>query len=113
MAERLPAALEASALVRRASAAGDFATILRKGYPDRGALLLDVASRGRHVGCLERVLGMTGGYAWERVGPADSSGSGDVEDFLARRTRFDPDMWLIELDIADAERVIAETMAAG
>ena len=30
-------------------------------------------------------------------------------DFLAKRTRFDPDLWAIELDIADPERFIAET----
>jgi hypothetical protein len=113
MAERLPAALEAAALVRRASGAGDFAAILRKGDPDRGAILLVVTSRGRHAGCLERVLSMDGDYAWNRVGPPESASSADVAEFLARRARFDEDSWQIELDIAEAERFIAETMTAG
>jgi hypothetical protein len=113
VAERLPAALEAAALVRRASAAGDFAAVLRKGDPDRGAILLIVASRGRHACCLERVLSIDGHYAWNRVGPPESASSADLAEFLARRARFDEDTWQIELDIAEAERFIAETMAAG
>lgn len=113
MTERLPAALEASALIRQAEAQGGFGTILKKGDPDRGALLLVVASRGVHVGCLERVLDFQRGYVWQRVGPSDSEEFPDLAGFLARRTRFDEDLWLIELDIAEAERFIAETTLTG
>lgn len=113
MPERLPAALEATALIRSAQAAGDFAAILRKGDADRGVLLLVIASRGRHIACLERGMANDGTYRWQRVGPPESSGSVDVADFLAKRARFDEDTWIIELDIADAERFIAETTAEG
>ena len=111
--ERLPSGLEAAALLRRASAEGDFATVLRKGDPDRGALLLVIASRGRHVTCLERVLGMDGSYRWQQAGPGDSDSSVELADFLARRARFDEDSWIIELDVAQPERFIAETTSAG
>ena len=113
MNDRLPSGLEASALVRRAEADGDFATILQKGDPDRGSLLLVISSRGRHVTCLERLLSPDGNYRWRSTGPADSESSGELADFLARRTRFDEDLWLIELDIALPERFIAETTAQG
>jgi hypothetical protein len=111
--DRLPAAVEAAGLVRRAEAEGDFATILKKGDPDRGALLLLVSSRGRHVACLERIMALEGGYCWRTVGPGESANSQDVAEFLAKRTRFDADLWGIELDVADAERFIAETTASG
>ena len=111
--ERLPAHLEASSILRRAEAAGDFATILRRGDAERGSLLLVVSSRGRHVACLERVLSLDGGYAWQAVGPAESASSTEIAEFLAKRARFDEDLWAIELDIAEAERFIAETTAAG
>jgi hypothetical protein len=99
--------------LRRAATEGDFATVLRKGDPERGSLLLIVSQRGRHVAGLERVLNLDGSYRWERVGPSDSASSLDIADFLARRARFDEDFWAIELDIADAERFIAETTSAG
>jgi len=110
---RLPAAVEAAALIRRAQSQGDFATVLKSGDPDRGSLLLIVSSRGRHVACLERMLALDGHYRWQTSGPGDSAGSEKVPEFLARRTRFDEDLWAIELDIADPERFIAETTGAG
>ena len=99
--------------MRRAAAEGDFATVIRKGDEDRGALLLLISERGRHAAALERILDLDGTYRWERVGPADSAGSLEIGDFLARRARFDEDFWAIEVDIADAERFIAETTSAG
>ena len=110
---RLRSEVEATSLLRRVQAEGGFGTILRKGDPDRGALLLIVTSRGRQVACLERMLSLDGGYAWQRVGPAESSSSAELAEFLAKRTRFDEDLWAIELDIAEPERFIAETTAAG
>jgi hypothetical protein len=86
---------------------------MKKGDPDRGALLLIVTSRGRHVACLERVLAVDGTYRWQATGPSESAGSADIADFLARRTRFDEDLWAIELDIAEPERFIAETTSSG
>lgn len=99
--------------MRRVAVAGDFAAVLRKGDADRGAIMLAVTSRGTHRALLERVLAGDGTYRWQAAGPGESSSSDEIGDFLARRTRFDPDSWLIELDIADPERFIAETTASG
>jgi len=86
---------------------------MRLGDAERGSMLLFVSSRGSHVACLERILNLDGSYRWERVGPGDSAGSAEIADFLARRARFDEDLWAIELDIAEPERFIAETTSAG
>ena len=110
-AGRLPAKLEVDSLLRRIQAAGGFATILRRGDAQSGAMLLIVTSRGRHVACLERVLSLEGGYAWQAAGPGESAQSTEVADFLAKRARFDTDLWAIELDIPEPERFIAETTA--
>jgi len=110
---RLSAAVEVSGLLRRAQADGGFGAVLRKGDADRGALLLVVRNRERHVACLERTLAMDGTYRWERVGPGEDSGPQAVTDFLQSRLRFDTDLWLIELDIAQPERFIAETTVTG
>jgi len=112
MDERLPASLEAAALIHRALADGDFATLLRKGDPDRGALLLVIRSRDRHVACLERLLSPDG-YRWQRAGPDESASDEDLAEFLQKRTRFDEDSWIIELDVAHPERFIAETTSTG
>jgi hypothetical protein len=99
--------------MRRVAASGGFATVMRKGDEERGSLLLLISSRGVHIACLERVLNLDGSYRWQRAGPGESASSAEIRDFLARRARFDEDLWAIELDIAEPERFIAETTSAG
>jgi hypothetical protein len=111
--DRLPAGLEAALIVRRAESSGDFATILKRGDADRGSITLVVTSRGHHVAVLERMLTADGRYSWDRAGMGDSATSAEVASFLQKRARFDPDSWAIELDVANPERFIAETTAAG
>jgi hypothetical protein len=110
---RLPARLEVTSIQRRAEAAGDFATVIKKGDPDSGSILLIVSSRGRHIACLERVLSLEDAYRWQAAGPTESASSADVAEFLRKRARFDEDLWAIELDVAEPERFIAETTSAG
>ena len=112
-ADRLPTHIEVASILRRAAINGDFATVIKKGDPDRGALLLIITSRGRHVAVLERTLSFDGEYRWQSTGPAESADSAKVADFLRKRARFDEDSWAIELDIAEPERFIAETTSAG
>ena len=110
---RLPAALEVAGLLRQVAADGGFGTVMQKGDADRGALLLMVTSRGAHIACLERLPSLDGQDQWHRVGPDAAAGSAEIREFLAKRARFDPDSWLIELDVAHPERFIAETTSAG
>lgn len=113
MAERLPAHLEASALLRRAEADGGFGTVVKRGDPDRGSLVLVISRRGEHQACLERALASDGRYRWQRVGPAAGADPAALADWSQKRIRFDEDLWLIELDIADPERFIDETTVEG
>ena len=109
----MPTHIEVASILRRTATNGDFATIMRKGDPDRGTLLLIVTSRGRHVTVLERTLSFEGSYRWQSTGPAESAEPEKVAEFLRKRARFDEDLWAIELDIAEPERFIAETTSAG
>jgi hypothetical protein len=112
MDERLNSSIEVSGLVRRAEAEGGFAAILHKGDAERGAILIIVRQRGDYVACLERTLGFDGRYTWGRTGPDKASAPEILAEFLERRVKFDSDSWLIELDIAQPERFIAETTSA-
>jgi len=113
MAERLPAHLEAAGLVRRAEAEGGFGTVVKRGDPDRGALVLLIANRGRHHRCLERTLAADGSYRWQSVGPGPEAEPETLADWSQKRVKFDEDLWLIELDIADPERFIVEMTVQG
>ena len=112
MGARLAASVEASSLMRRVVADGGFATILARGDAERGSLLLIVTERGRHFAVLERMLDASGAYCWKTSGPTESQAS-ELTEWLKKRRKSDGDLWLIELDVPDAERFIAETTAKG
>ena len=108
---RLAAGLEASALIRVVEAQGGFGAVIHKGDPERGALLLVIAERGRMEAVLARQFdGLS--YAWTKL-PVDCSDSANSRLFLEKRARNDPDEWQIELDTPSAQRLVAELTATG
>lgn len=109
MIDRLPSGLEASALCRQVESTGGFAQVLAKGDADRGVLVLLIAQRGEVVARLERQMTADFSYRWTRFAPPEH----DLRTFIDDRSRIDPDFWLIELDVPDAERFVAEMMSAG
>ena len=57
---------------------------------------------------LERRFSVDGHYIWEAVGPTDAKDGESRANYQDRRRKADPDLWLVELDIADAPRLVAE-----
>lgn len=110
MSPRVTSGLLVSALIRRVEAAGGHGAVLSKGDPTSGAILLAIADRGRMVRMLERALGFDGGYHWTPAGPTDFDEPGVLGDYVARRRRSDPDIWVVELDAAEAERIAQEVL---
>ena len=110
MTERLASHMLASALIKRAGQAGGFAMILNKGDAVSGVILVQCLERGEKTGLFERVPDYEGGYRLLPCGPGNDSDPDAANQYMARRLRSDPDLWLIELDIADAERFAAETI---
>jgi hypothetical protein len=110
---RLPAKLEVAALVRAVQGDGGFASILHRGDPDRGTISMLVAERGQPHAVLERRMSSDFTYRWSEGGSAAGEQGFDWRAWVENKSRIDPDCWLIELDVADAQRFIAETTASG
>jgi hypothetical protein len=106
-AARLPAHLEVAALIRLTEAAGGFAAVIAKGDPDAGPVLVLTADRGRNAQLWERMPRLDGRRVFEVVRTADHISNDDLTAYLARRRDRDHETWLIELDIAEAERIVA------
>ncbi len=113
MTSRLASGVLASALIRRVNNEGGHATVVAKGDPDSGSILLLCADRGRVTSLRERLLASDGSYDWQDIGPQEARESGNYLDYLGRRRRSDPDLWIIELDIPNAERFAADTGTGG
>ena len=114
MAEQPPARLTSAMLVgalrRRVAAAGGFATILVRGDDISGVILVQTLEKGQETGLFERVSNFSGGHALTRCGPDPQEGAQAMVHYVERRRRSDPDLWVIELDIPEAERFAAETI---
>ena len=108
MGERLTSRMLASALVRRAGQDGGFATIMRKGDEVAGTILLLCLEKGEALGLFERMPDYEGGYHLVRCGPDREAFSADSPQYMERRVKSDPEIWIIELDIPQAERFAAE-----
>lgn len=105
MAARLAAGMLVSALIRRAEELGGNGVVLARGDATAGAILIQLAERGVAGDLLERRLDPAGVYRWSPTGPDDPALRGD---YLARRRRSDPDLWVIELDVAGGITLIED-----
>jgi hypothetical protein len=105
---RLPAHLEVAALIRAAEAAGGFATVLAKGERDAGSILVLTMERGGNARLWERMPRLDGQRIFEVVREQTAENKQEFVEHLARRTSRDRDSWVIELDVPNAERLVAE-----
>ena len=111
MSARLATSVIVGGLLRKAESQGGFGAVLAKGDPTAGAVAVVLVERGGPPKILERILQPDGAYLWQETRPQsieDISKSEEVPAFVARRRRFDPDLWVLELDIPSAERFAAE-----
>lgn len=113
MSERIPAGLEVSALVRQVQNAGGFATVLAKGHAEAGTLMVVVTERGGAARAYERMPQLDGIRCWTLAREQEADDPAGFGEWLMRREKQDPDLWIVELDIAQGERFIGLDASAG
>jgi hypothetical protein len=106
---RVTSALLVSALLRRVDSEGGSGVVVARGDSTSGSIVLICLEKGMRTGLRERILDADGYYRWANVGPSNDADEAEVQAWLAKRCRSDPDLWVLELDIAAAERFAAET----
>nr|WP_296675543.1 DUF1491 family protein [Novosphingobium sp.] len=106
MEPRFPAHLEVAGLVRAVEAAGGFAVVAAKGERDAGTILVLTIDKGENARIYERMPTATGQRSWRLTFTEDIENKQKTSEFLNRRRAQDPDLWIVELDIANGERFI-------
>jgi len=101
---RLKSGIWVSAYLRRVQIEGAFAVVRRRGADEAGAVFIKIA---RLDGTAE-VFGPAPQSAFDEARPADRAFSpsfrsqpvaeGDVEAYLGRELKFDPDIWIVEVE---------------
>ena len=104
---RIPAHLEVSGLIRAVQAAGGFGTVIARGERDAGTLLVICCENGANAAAFERMPQPDGSRAWTLCRSQSADNQQEFWDYCDRRRHQDDDLWIVELDISDAERFIA------
>lgn len=107
MDARLPAHVEVSGLIRAVEAAGGFATVISKGERDAGTILILTIDTCRNSTLYERMPQLDGSRPYIVAKRETEENKQEFSEYLARRQRQDSDCWIVELDVADAERFVA------
>ncbi|AOL93373.1 DUF1491 family protein [Porphyrobacter sp. LM 6] len=105
---RLPAHLEVSAILRLAESRGGFGAVLAKGERDAGTILMVTLCHGEGAVLYERMPGLDGSRTFVAAKRENPENPQEFSEYLERRRRQDADLWLIEVNIADPERFVAE-----
>src|SRR4051812_36212664 len=101
---RLKSGIWVSAYIRRCQAEGAFAAVRRRGADEAGAIFIKL---NRLDGTAE-IYGPAPQTAFDESHPIDRAFSpglpkqpgaeADAEAYLARQLRFDPDIWIVEVE---------------
>jgi hypothetical protein len=110
VSDRLASAALVSALIRLAEGAGGFGAVLARGESRNGAIAIILLEKGGNPRFFERMPQPNGEYCWDES-LQTAQNKEEFESRLARRRRHDPDLWIVELDIACADRFAAEMNA--
>ena len=104
---RLPAHLEVAAIIRMIEAEGGFATLIARGERDAGTILLLTIERDESATLYERMPQLDGTRPYVAAKRENPENTSEMDEYIARRRHQDPDIWVIEANVADAERFVA------
>lgn len=74
------------------------AVIRRKGDPDAGAVLIKIDRLDGTCIVLSQIRANNGELAWMRATGDDPASDADGEDYIARQLKYDPDIWVVEIE---------------
>lgn len=96
-----------SALIRRAELAGGFGVVVRKGDARAGAVLVKVLNRTENsVRLFSEATRMDGERVWMR--PSQSEDEPDLDRYIERAVRVDPDLWVVEIEDKQGRHFLTE-----
>lgn len=105
MEPRLSADMQVKAIQRIAEAQGNFAAVVYKGDLISGSIVILGRLRSQIPAVFERFPSMDGGSEWQPSGPKNVEKEEDINIWLVKRRAADPDLWVIELDVATDEQL--------
>lgn len=107
MIARLKAGIFVRALIRRAEVAGAQAYVARHGAEEAGAVVIKIARLDGTCLVLDQARRGEGELVW--VKPlGDSADEDRARAFFEKQIRFDPDLWIVEIEDREGRTFVDE-----
>jgi hypothetical protein len=103
---RLKTAIYVQALIRRCEVAGASAYLVRHGADEAGAVLIKVNRLDGTCRVLSQARRGEEAVWLQPLG--ESSDEARAADYLARQLRFDPDIWIVEIEDREGRSFVIE-----
>ena len=110
MTDRIASHILINGLIRRVQSEGGFAIVLHKGDRISGGIVVQIVQNGTTTQLLEQVRDLDGGFTLMPVATKYSGDDTNMSQYIDKRCKSDPDLWVLELDVADGARLAAETL---
>ncbi|MEM6902763.1 MAG: DUF1491 family protein [Pseudomonadota bacterium] len=97
----MPTHLRVGGVVRQLTGVGQAAYILAKGDPDRGTLLVKLIGCDRSCRLELEQRNLDGVLRWVPALAKPDPQEADIDAYIERTRARDPDIWVIEIEVAD------------
>ncbi len=97
-----------SALLRRVEQAGSFAYITRRGDTSFGTVLVKVVNMRTRDAYVLREAQKGETSLWMR--PVETLNEADLDAYIARQAKYDPDLWVVEIEDVEGRHFLTETV---
>lgn len=105
----LKASIWVAAIIRRAEVEGAFAALSKKGDEDAGAVLVKVCTLDGNAVLYRPIRNMDGDRIWLPQGPDREF---EIDQAIAKRTKTDPDIWVVEIEDKQGRHFLTEPVEA-
>jgi hypothetical protein len=106
---RLKAGIYVKALIRRAEVAGAAAFVVRRGAEEAGAIFLKLARLDGTFTVLNQVRRGEGELVWAKP-LGESTDESRANQYLDKQIRFDPDLWIVEIEDKQGRAFVDEAI---
>ncbi|MCY4239699.1 MAG: DUF1491 family protein [Rhodospirillaceae bacterium] len=108
MVPRLKASIWVDAEIRRCRAVGIDAYLVRRGDEHAGAILIKHNRFGNDCIVYTPTTSADGSRAWSLGTGVEPVLEADADAYIARQRKFDPDLWVIEIEDPKSQWTLAE-----
>ncbi len=97
----------AGALIRRAELEGAYATVVKKGDARGGAVIVKAYNTDARTARLyTEATGQDGEPLW--IQPVVSDSESELDAYIERQRRYDPDLWVVEIEDRQGRHFLTE-----